>query len=574
MNPDGVVVFSTDQTEIGEDKSASPSFNRAKQGQIKSNHAFRDRIYAREELIFNRRLISSYMPIRQEKTGSIIAVAEVYTDVTDLEKLFVQSEKKIIAAVTLIMLTVFIVILVFTRRSNKIIFAQQEKILHLSTQDKLTGLPDREVFYRHINEVIRKADREHDRVALLLVDLDHFREINDKFGHSYGNELLKIVTHRLKECLASTMMLARLGDDEFAIVFERANDKNDVINLAHEIMNRVQQPVTVDAEYLTPAICTGISIYNDDSHNSAELLQHADAALFHAKSLGGSKFQFFASSYGMRNLEIYELEYELTRALEEQEFVLYYQPKIDVSTGQVVGAEALMRWNSYLRGFVSPNEFIPVMEASGLIHPAGEWAIRQVCETIVSWQTRELPVVPVSVNVSAVQFRNPEFVNIVKTIMDEYHLAPGLLELELTESCLMEDASETLRLLTLLKDYGVSISIDDFGTGYSSLSYLKRFPIDTLKIDRSFIHEVHNRTRNDNAAIVTAIMSLSHSLRLDVIAEGVETARELAYLNALGCRIIQGFLFSEPLPQTAFEDMLVDNVQVKNTLDDIRQQLA
>ena len=574
MAMDGTVIFSTDATEIGTNKAESKKFQRASKAETVSVFSFKDRVYAQSEMVFNRNVVSSYIPVFEGNSKNVIAVAEVYTDVTELVESADQVQLYFLIAVIIAAMIVFIVLVMFVYKSSQTIHSQQEQILKQATHDELTGLPNRTQFYQQLTSIVDKASREKAHIALLLVDIDHFKDINDKFGHSYGDELLKVVTLRIRKSIPESYLLARLGDDEFAILCDHNTGRSEVMQLATSILDKVQQPVTIDAEYVTPTICIGISVLNDDSESVTELLQHADAALYQAKSMGGSQSKAYAGSFGMRNLQVYELEYELTRAMEESEFLLYYQPKVDVTTGQIVGAEALMRWNSYTRGFVSPADFIPVLESSGMIHQVGAWVLHQACLTIVEWKSNDIPVVPVSVNVSAEQFKDPDFVSTIEKSLQETGVEPSLLELELTESCLMEDAEVTLALLNRVKELGVSISIDDFGTGYSSLSYLKRFPIDVLKIDRSFIHEVYKRTSNDNAAIVTAIMSLSHSLRMDVIAEGVETAKELAFLNALGCRIVQGFLFSEPLPQEAFEDMLIDNAKVLSTLDSIRQQLA
>ncbi len=570
----GTVLYSTDPTETGNDSLSGAGFLQSKNGKVVSNFNFADKVYAREEMLFNRNIISSYIPVFNETGKDVMAIMEMYTDVTELVMAANKVRNYFIVAVFMAALIVLLVMTGFVMRAKRTIQSQHDEIAKLARFDNLTGLPNRILFYNKLVEILEKAKKEKDHVALMLIDIDHFKGINDKFGHSYGDELLKVVMTRIKKCLDGTYLLARLGDDEFAVLCERSVNKKEISKLATEILDKVQLPVTVDAEYVTPNICIGVSILHDDSQTLAELIQHADAALYQAKQMGGGQYKSYASCYGMRNLQVYELEYELTRAIEESEFVLYYQPKIDVTNGQIVGAEALMRWNSYTRGMVSPLDFIPVLEASGMIHQVGEWVIRQACELIKKWQDSEIDAIPVSVNVSAEQFKNPDFVSLVENILHQTGVNPELLELELTESCLMEDAEATLAVLNKLKKHGISISIDDFGTGYSSLSYLKRFPIDTLKIDRSFIHEINNRAGNDNAAIVTAIMSLSHSLRLSVIAEGVETAKELAYLNALGCKVIQGFLFSKPLPEAAFEAMLVDNAQVQSTLNEIRQQLA
>jgi len=300
----------------------------------------------------------------------------------------------------------------------------------------------------------------------------------------------------------------------------------------------------------------------------------ADTAMYRAKQGEGGSARFYNEQMDHRRHTTHELIQALEASLENEDFELYYQPKVDAATGSVVGAEALLRWRDGERGLVSPADFIPALEESGLIVPVGEWVIREACRAQRRWRDAGIEVVPVAVNVSAQQFHQPGFAEGVGAIVDEAGIDPCLLEIEMTESCLMEDVESNVTVLHALKEKGFRIAIDDFGTGYSSLSYLKKFPIDTLKIDRSFITNVHKRAETDNAAIVTAIMALSHSLRLSVVAEGVETAHELAYLHALGCKTIQGFLFSQPLAESEYEAMLRDSMILRRTMEAIREELA
>jgi len=461
-----------------------------------------------------------------------------------------------------------------TKYSGNLVGKYAKQIVSQAKSDPVTGLLNRHHFFKFIRQSINKAVQQNGRAVLLIVDIDHFKELNSKYGHTFGDEVLKIIVQRLSRLLGTADILARTGDDEFSVLMAQSESNSGIRNLARKILDNVNEPIQIDANYIHLTCSIGISVLNQDAKDIEELIQHADSALYNAKDFGRNNFQLFSRGGGTRHIKFYEKQYSLNKALEEKEFVLFIQPKVNGETGAIVGGEILLRWNNPDFGLIQPLEFLPALETSGLIHKVGKWVLEESCRICKQWQQQELPAIPISVNISALQFKKESFVDMVAEVLRETGLDGKMLEIELTESCLMDNVEQSLQVLLALKDLGIRNTIDDFGTGYSSLSYLNRFPIDALKIDRSFVSNVNDRSKNDNAAIVTAIMALSHSLHLDVIAEGVETATELAYLNALGCKIVQGFLFSEPLPVEDFNSLLENNDSLLQTLVDIRKQLA
>lgn len=511
---------------------------------------------------------------KANKKNDVVAVVKVVKDNNVLIKEIIN-----IKYLMLIGLVVGIIVLLFilfftAKYSNNLVNKYAKQIVSQSRSDPVTGVLNRHHFFRFIRQMINKSLQQNGRSVLLLVDVDHFKELNAKYDHSFGDEALKILVQRLSRLLGPTDILARTGDDEFSILVEQSESNSSIRSFARKILDKVNEPIEIDANYIHLTCSIGISVLNQDAKDMEELIQHADSALYNAKDFGRNNFQLFSRGGGTRHIKFYEKQYSLNKALEENEFVLFIQPKVHGDTGAVVGGEVLLRWNNPDFGLIQPLEFLPALETSGLIHNVGKWVLEESCKICKKWQEQGFKDVPVSVNVSALQFKKESFVSMVSEILRETELDGKMLDLELTETCLMDNVEQSLEVLINLKKLGIGITIDDFGTGYSSLNYLKRFPIDVLKIDQSFVANINNRSENDNAAIVTAIMALSHSLHLNVVAEGIETADELAYLNALGCKIIQGFIFSEPLPVDEFDSLLKDNNILIQRLNDIRKQLA
>jgi len=386
------------------------------------------------------------------------------------------------------------------------------------------------------------------------MDLDDFKKINDSLGHAIGDQLLRSVAARLVKCVRSTDMVSRQGGDEFMIQLAEIERSHDAGLVAQNLLSAFVAPYLIGGQelYVTPSI--GISVYPDDGDNVDTLLQNADTAMFHAKASGRGNYQFFRAEMNVRVVRRQTIENSLRRALKECEFLLHYQPKIDLASGEMSGAEALIRWRDPDLGLVYPEQFVSIAEECGLIVRIGRWALREACRQVRAWQDACLCTVPVAANISAMEFRQKGFVDGVALILKETGLAPSYLELELTESILMRDAVSSASVLAALKAMGVRLAIDDFGTGYSSLSYLKSFPIDTLKIDKSFVRDIVTET--DDATIVTALIGMGKNLKQRVIAEGVETCEQLTFLKDHHCDEAQGFHFSRSLPAEEFGMLL------------------
>lgn len=394
-----------------------------------------------------------------------------------------------------------------------------------------------------------EAKRAGHFVGVMILGLDRFKKINDTLGHQSGDEILKVTSSRLRECVRESDTVARLGGDIFAIIFPNPSDDRGLARLAQKILDRLVQPVEVNGLELIASASIGITIFQPDQvdHNIRDVLQgNAEAAMLRAKEKGGNTYQYYEVSMNEKAMESLQLEAKLRRALERDEFILHYQPKIDLNTGQTSGFEALLRWSPASRGILPPEKFIPMLENTGLIVPVGEWVIRTACEQNKAWQDAGYTPVRMAVNLSVRQFLEQDIAYMIKSILDETGLDAQWLELEITESMLMDQNDQCNRMLTDLNDMGVHISIDDFGTGYSSLSYLKRLPVSTLKIDRSFVQDI--TTDPNDAAVVQAIVAMAHSLNLRVIAEGAETAEQVVFLHNQRCDEIQGFFFSRPVP--------------------------
>jgi diguanylate cyclase (GGDEF)-like protein len=442
---------------------------------------------------------------------------------------------------------------VVTARTQGLESANRQ-LRHLATHDSLTGLPNRVLLDDRLAQAIAHSARNGESFALLLLDLDRFKMVNDSLGHRAGDELLKEVARRLSAMTRSTDTIARLGGDEFVLILNGVTKSEEVEAVAKRAIVDLRPPVQIAGVdiHVTPSI--GVSMYPMDGTSIETLVARADAAMYCAKQRGRSNIQFFMAGMSTATQEKVKLESDLHHALARNQFELHYQPKVDTATGTVHGAEALIRWRHPERGLVAPADFIPIAEECGLITSIGEWVVREACRQASAWQAAGLPSVRVAVNLSATQFRQGNLLEMIRSALTDAALDPQFLEVELTESSVMTDPEESIMILEQLSKMGVLVSVDDFGTGYSSMSYLRRFPIDKLKIDRGFIAEI--MTRPDDASIVRAIVSLAHSLRLKVVAEGVETNEQLNFLTALGCDQYQGFHYSPALQAQDFEGLL------------------
>lgn len=423
--------------------------------------------------------------------------------------------------------------------------AAQDRISYLAYHDSLTGLPNRLLMQDRLEQATAAARREDDKVGVMLMDLDRFKMVNDSLGHAGGDALLKAVAERIKACLRESDTLSRLGGDEFVVILPSVKESEAVGYAAERVLLSFAAPFRVEGHDIRVTTSIGISVFPLDGADIDSLVKNADTAMYHAKENGRNNYQFFTGEMNARVSERLAIEGKLNFALEREEFALVYQPQVDMRDNRTVGFEALIRWEHPELGTVSPARFIPIAEESGLITSIGEWVLREACAQAVRWHRLGDAPVPVSVNVSAVQLHGRDFLGMLKRILQDTGVDPSRLELELTESVVMRHGEETVGLLDGLKGLGVQLAIDDFGTGYSSLAYLKRFPLDRLKIDRSFVADIG--TDNDSAEIVRAVIALGHSMKLLVIAEGVENEQQVAFLRANGCDQCQGYYFSRPL---------------------------
>jgi diguanylate cyclase (GGDEF)-like protein/PAS domain S-box-containing protein len=428
------------------------------------------------------------------------------------------------------------------------------QMAYAAQHDFLTGLPNRVLVSDRINQATVSAERHMRKVAVLFLDLDGFKHINDSLGHATGDKLLQSIAKRLVDCVRGADTVSRQGGDEFVVLLSEVEQSEDAAVTARRMLQTVAEAHFIDHHDLHVTTSIGISVYPDDGMDAETLVKNADTAMYQAKENGRQSYQFFKPAMNVRVVERQSIEESLRRALKRREFTLHYQPKINLRTGAITGAEALIRWTHPTRGLVAPGQFIPVAEDCGLILPIGNWVLREACRQARAWEDARLPPLTMAVNISAMQFRSEGFLDGVFAVLKDTRLDPRSLELELTESVLMKHAESTVTILKTLRARGVQVAVDDFGTGYSSLSYLRKFPIDALKIDQSFVRQI--TTTPDDTAIVTAVISMGRSLNLRVVAEGVETQEELAFLKARQCDEAQGYYFSRPVLSQQFAKLL------------------
>jgi diguanylate cyclase (GGDEF)-like protein/PAS domain S-box-containing protein len=430
----------------------------------------------------------------------------------------------------------------------------EEQIRGLAYHDSLTGLPNRLLFSDRLAVAVSHAFRHHQNLAVLFLDLDRFKLVNDSLGHRIGDRLLRAVAERIKSCVREGDTVARLGGDEFTLLLPGLSDLSDGVRAAEKILASLRPPFHVDGRELFVTASMGVSFYPEGGQNVESLVKSADSAMYRAKEEGRDCFRLYIPGTIAQATERLTLENSLRRALEQDELLLHYQPVLDVETRSVQGVEALVRWRHPRRGPLPPGDFVPVAEVTGLIVPIGIWILRAACAQAAEWRERGHRHLRMAVNISARQFQQPDLVSEVERVLDETGLDPRALDLEITESCALAKVERAIRVLQEIKRLGVGISLDDFGTGYSSLSYLRRLPIDVVKIDQSFVRDL--TVDPEGAAIIHAVIAMAHSLNLRVVAEGVETEEQLAFLTTHNCDLMQGFLFSEPLPAKACEELL------------------
>ena len=435
-----------------------------------------------------------------------------------------------------------------------------EKLRVVSTHDSLTALPNRTLLHERLSHALAKAQRHGRQLAVLFVDLDRFKTVNDTLGHDAGDKLLQITAQRLYDCLRETDTMARQGGDEFVVLMDELTDREPITRVSQRILDVVAQPFAIEGQEIHITASIGISVYPEDGRT---LLRNADIAMYRAKEKGKNNYQFYSTDIDNHSVERLSLESGLHRALERNEFTLHYQPKVNIASGLITGVEALLRWQHPELGWVAPGRFIPIAEENGLITPIGAWVLKTACIQNRTWQRQGVRRFPVAVNLSPRQF-SESLLDDVKAALDASGLAPADLELEITESMVMNNPEQAVNLLQQLKDLGIRVAIDDFGIGYSSLAYLKRFPIDSVKVDRSFVEDIPEDV--NSMAIAQAVIAMAHSLRLKVVAEGVESAAQLGFLRGEGCDEIQGHYFCEARAASEISAIMRTTLRQGNTV--------
>lgn len=446
------------------------------------------------------------------------------------------------------------IVLLYTDITDQKLAAEQ--IERLAYFDVLTGLPNRVLLKDRLEQMMYRASRREEMVALLFLDLDQFKEINDTLGHNVGDQLLQVIAERLGHCVRQSDTVGRLGGDEFVLLLEGIRVQEDVSEVAEKVLTAFTHPLYLDGREIFISASIGISQYPVDGRDTEALFKNADTAMYQAKNKGRNNFQFYTPEMSASAMEALILTGDMRHALERQEFFLHYQPQINLAENVITGVEALLRWNHPIEGAIPPGVFITLAEDTGMIVPIGRWVLEEACWQAVQWKSQGFPVMKMAVNISGKQFREPGFVDTVKEVIALTGIEPALLELELTESILIENITTTINTLSAFRAMGVKLAIDDFGTGYSSLSYLKHFPIDRLKIDKSFVLEIGENSSRDAGTIASAVIAMAHSLGISVIAEGVERKEQLAFLLERSCDEVQGYYFSHPLAPEDLEQLL------------------
>ena len=557
----GLTVYSTDARQIGQSAQNNPGFLRARDGYPASNLTHRSRIDSWEGEIADRHILATYAPVHVYDAAPVEAVIEIYSDVTPLVEAAQASQWKILGAVFGAMALVYALLQLLLARYERLLreqererAAQEERIRHQAYHDALTGLPNRASFTEHLEEAMRRAKRAGWPLGLLFLDLDLFKRVNDSLGHDAGDRLLRVAAERIRRSVREADMLFRMGGDEFTVLLEDLRGPEEAAMVASRVLEAMAEPLSVAHHEIAVTASIGIALYPRDDTVGERLVKSADTAMYRAKELGRNRYAFFAREMNERVESQVMMEAALRRALKNGEFALYFQPRVSSATGRATGAEALLRWRHPDWGLVEPARFVPLLEETGLIVPVGAWVLAEACRQACTWQAAALAPLRVSVNLSSRQFRSEALADAVSEALHASGLAPSLLEVELTESLLVENVEHAMGVMGRLKAIGAAISIDDFGTGYSSLGYLKRFPIDSLKIDKSFVRDI--ATSPKDAAIVKAISALARSLGIGLIAEGVEEPWQVQFLRERHCTEMQGYLFSRPLPPEALADAL------------------
>lgn len=560
----GLTVFSSDFKQIGASKKMHKSFISAVKGNVVTKLSFRDKIYAKTEFISDRNIIASYVPIKPNGSQQVEGVFEVYKDVTPILKKTHDTQTKVLIAIIGTLTVLFLILFFVVRHADKIINkhnskqqAEKEAIRNIAIYDTLTGLPNRILFNERLEHALYVSGRSEKLLALMFIDLDRFKQVNDNLGHEAGDRLLCQVAERLSICVRSCDTVARISGDEFTVILENLDSIDIAITTSKRIIDEISKPYILNNQEIYITCSAGISFYPFEDDDPESLIRKADSAMYFSKSAGRNNYSFYSPEMKNSGSKHYQLEKDLHLAIEQEQFSVYFQPKVNINTYKMESMEALMRWEHPELGIVMPSDFIPILEDTGKIIQAGDWVLRESCRLTKKYIDEGFPPLRVAVNISALQIKQPSFYDDVISILKDTGLDAQYLELELTESCLIEDLDKSIALLQKIKDYGITLTIDDFGTGYSSLNYLSQLPIDTLKIDRSFVQDIMQSKQK--RSIITTIINFAHGLNMKIVAEGVEDSEQLIFLSAMRCTTVQGFLLSRPIPEAEFHSLLESN---------------
>ena len=560
-NLDGSTFYSSDPSQVNQDKRDNPGFLSARSGKIASNVTFRHEFDSFDGKQSDVNVVSSYIPIRNRLNGEPEAVFEVYSNVTDLIRQMQRLQWQIVIGVLGSMAIFYALLITNSRRVDRIESAHQEEasrseaqILYQTYYDQVTELPNRLSFKEKLDQTISSARGHGTRMAVILMDIDRFKLVNDSFGDGAGDTLLRLITLRLSNSMRQSDMLFHMGGDEFTVLLENIDSSLSVSRLAKRMVESMKAPFYINGHSIVTTLSFGISIQDEDDIEPAKLVKNAEAAMYLAKERGGNQIQFYALELNENAQAQLAFESALQQALGNDEFVLHYQRRLAADEETVVGFEALIRWLRPDGQLASPAEFIPILEKIGLIHDVGRWVLFEACSQCKAWSDAGYDPLRISVNVSPRQFRDNEFVDLIRNVLTQTRLSAKYLELELTESALLDNPDKAIETMEELRAMGVTLTMDDFGTGYSSFSYLKNLPVDFLKIDRSFVREIEQNTKD--AAIISAIASVAINLDIGLVAEGVEKYGQAKKLIQAGCQELQGFLYSKPVSANEAEKWL------------------
>lgn len=569
---DGRIIYSTHPTEIGSDYSTQPGFVAALRGEVISKISHYEKFYALNGEVRDRDMLSSYVALRRNMNEPVEGVLEVYTDVTEVLANDVKQQHLVLQSVAGVLLMLYVVLFFIVRHADKVLRRQYEERLsaeqHLqfaTTHDALTELPNRVLLLDRIRQSLRSAERNGTLLAVAYLDLDHFKNINNSLGHHVGDEVLKVMARRLSGCLREGDTIARIGGDEFVISLPDIRSSVNLFQIAKKMLNAISLPIEISGRKLHITASIGIAVYPEHGKDAETLMRQADLAMFNAKHLGRNRHQVFVEHMSEQVQHQVRLEDEMWRALGNNEFLLYYQPIIDLKTGVIVGAEALLRWPNANGNWMSPADFIPLCERCGLIAPLSEWVLTEACSQLQAWRDsgHGMNNFTMAVNLSPRHFASAGLPTVIGEVIEQSDIDPRWLHLDISES-LLSGMSESIRTnFEGIKKLGIKFSLDDFGTGFSSLGYLRNYPIDLLKIDRTLISDLPED--GDHAAIVTTIIALANSLGLTVVAKGVENDAQVGFLRKNGCHQAQGFLFSKPLPPEEFLALVLERRDMLRT---------